>query len=101
MTDDGLASNPVRGRVQRVLGNLSGTGDCEGCLSGAGFDYLAGAEASGADPDAADAAVDHGTDPADVGPLNALGLDVGVAHVVAHHAFLPTDLALHRHGTTS
>src|SRR5262245_56348927 len=55
------------------------------------------AEAARADADAAGGAVDERVDPLQVGALDALGLDVGVAHLVADQAALAANITRVRH----
>ena len=63
-----------------------------------GLDHSAGTQAAGAHIDGA-----HGTvfclmtDSLKIGVEATLGLDVGMAHIVAHHGFLAADLTFFTH----
>ena len=64
--------------------------------------YFAGTEAAGAHVDGAHGAVGVlMTDSLQVGIEATLGLDIGMAHKVAHLSFLAADLTLFTHGISS
>ena len=63
-----------------------------------GLDDLVRSKAAGANPQVLPGSIEHDMDPLQIGALDALRLDVGVANVIGHPTLFTANITLSWHG---